>query len=107
MSASAGAVFDAILNAHADCASAELERPLCSAVRSSANAAVTHLHTLTRALQERVEWEYNLDLVTTAPTVVYKTLTTDGEEVIFTSFLNLLTALTLLACRSGQSARTI
>jgi GTP-binding protein LepA len=37
------------------------------------------------ALQERLEREYNLDLVTTAPTVVYKTLTTDGEELTVNS----------------------
>jgi GTP-binding protein LepA len=36
-------------------------------------------------LQERLEREYNLDLVTTAPTVVYKTMTTDGEELTVNS----------------------
>ncbi|WIA42476.1 hypothetical protein OEZ86_008468 [Tetradesmus obliquus] len=36
-------------------------------------------------VQERLEREYNLDLVTTAPTVVYKTLTNTGEELTVNS----------------------
>jgi GTP-binding protein LepA len=32
-------------------------------------------------VQERLEREYDLDLITTAPTVVYELLTTDGEIV--------------------------
>ncbi|WP_455223501.1 translation elongation factor 4 [Kaarinaea lacus] len=32
-------------------------------------------------IQERLEREYNLDLITTAPTVVYEVLTTSGEVV--------------------------
>lgn len=35
--------------------------------------------------QERLEREYNLDLVTTAPTVVYKCMTTDGNELTVNS----------------------
>lgn len=35
--------------------------------------------------QERLEREYNLDLVTTAPTVVYKCVTTDGQELTINS----------------------
>ena len=32
-------------------------------------------------VQERLEREYDLDLIITAPTVVYKAMLTDGEEV--------------------------
>lgn len=33
-------------------------------------------------IQERLEREYDLDLITTAPTVIYKVITTKGEEVM-------------------------
>ncbi|KUE78340.1 translation elongation factor 4 [Aeromonas schubertii] len=36
-------------------------------------------------IQERLEREYDLDLITTAPTVVYEVLTTDGETVYIDS----------------------
>jgi hypothetical protein len=35
--------------------------------------------------QERLEREYDLDLITTAPTVVYKCVTTDGTEMVINS----------------------
>lgn len=40
-------------------------------------------------IQERLEREYNLDLVTTAPGVVYKVFKTDGTEVELTNPSNL------------------
>jgi GTP-binding protein LepA len=33
-------------------------------------------------IQERIEREYNLDLITTAPSVVYKIIKTDGSEIM-------------------------
>lgn len=39
-------------------------------------------HALT---QERLEREYNLTLITTAPTVIYKCITTDGQELTVNS----------------------
>ena len=40
-------------------------------------------------IQERLEREYNLDLVTTAPSVIYKVHKTDGEEIELTNPTNL------------------
>lgn len=40
-------------------------------------------------LQERLEREYNLDLVTTAPSVIYKVYKTNGEELELTNPTNL------------------
>ncbi len=39
-------------------------------------------------IQERLEREYNLDLITTAPSVIYKILMTSGEEVYIDNPLN-------------------
>ena len=40
-------------------------------------------------IQERLEREYNLDLVTTAPGVVYRVYKTDGEMIELTNPSNL------------------
>ncbi len=40
-------------------------------------------------IQERLEREYNLDLVTTAPSVIYKVVKTDGETVMIDNPTNL------------------
>ncbi len=40
-------------------------------------------------IQERIEREYNLDLVTTAPSVEYKVIKTDGEELLIDNPTNL------------------
>ena len=40
-------------------------------------------------IQERLEREYNLDLVTTAPSVIYKVTKTDGEVIDLTNPTNL------------------
>ena len=40
-------------------------------------------------VQERLEREYDLDLIITAPTVVYKCMMTDGEEVTVDNPCNL------------------
>ena len=39
-------------------------------------------------IQERLEREYNLDLITTAPSVIYKVRKTDGETLMITNPLN-------------------
>jgi hypothetical protein len=36
-------------------------------------------------MQERLEREYNLFLITTAPTVIYQCITTEGEELMVNS----------------------
>lgn len=40
-------------------------------------------------IQERLEREYNLDLVTTAPSVIYKVRKTDGQELMVSNPANL------------------
>ncbi len=40
-------------------------------------------------IQERLEREFNLDLVTTAPSVIYKVYTTAGEELMISNPTNL------------------
>ncbi len=39
-------------------------------------------------IQERLEREYNLDLITTAPSVIYRVRKTDGEELMIANPLN-------------------
>ncbi len=40
-------------------------------------------------IQERLEREFNLDLVTTAPSVIYRVIKTDGEEIFISNPTNL------------------
>ncbi|WP_422723615.1 translation elongation factor 4 [Heyndrickxia ginsengihumi] len=40
-------------------------------------------------IQERIEREFNIDLITTAPSVIYKAVLTDGEELIVDNPSNL------------------
>ena len=40
-------------------------------------------------IQERLEREYNLDLITTAPSVIYRVTKTDGEQVFCDNPTNL------------------
>ena len=40
-------------------------------------------------IQERLEREFNLDLVTTAPSVVYRVIKTDGEELMISNPTNM------------------
>lgn len=40
-------------------------------------------------IQERIEREFNLDIITTAPSVIYKVIKTDGEKIELTNPTNL------------------
>ena len=40
-------------------------------------------------IQERIEREFNLDIITTAPSVIYKVIKTDGEILEITNPTNL------------------
>ena len=40
-------------------------------------------------IQERIEREFNLDIITTAPSVIYKVIKTNGEEIQLTNPTNL------------------
>ena len=40
-------------------------------------------------IQERIEREFNLDIITTAPSVIYKVMKTDGEKFDITNPTNL------------------
>ena len=42
-------------------------------------------------IQERIEREFNLDIITTAPSVIYKVIKTDGEKIELTNPTNLPT----------------
>ena len=62
-------------------------RPLSPWDLDSAAAFLGLLHL--EIIQERLEREYNLDLVTTAPGVVYKVHKTNGEVIDLTNPSNL------------------
>ena len=40
-------------------------------------------------IQERIEREFNLDIITTAPSVIYKVTKTNGETIDLTNPTNL------------------
>lgn len=48
-------------------------------------------------IQERLEREYNFDLITTAPSVIYKVITTSGETIFIDNPVN-LPEVTLIDC---------
>jgi GTP-binding protein LepA len=57
-------------------------------------------------VQERLEREYNLDLITTAPTVVYEVATTDGGTILVDNPTKLPPSIRSSRYASPSSART-